>query len=140
MRGARYRYANSKYLQTKLKEQGIYYAHLKELAPTKEIRALQWQADREERTLKRERTGLSKAYVSAYRRDVLNLYKRKPETKFNAAALLARAKQVSRYPCDRPLTRIVLFCVEQHPDACHRSLAAEAWGSQQAAGIKHISG
>ena len=140
MRGARYRYANSKYLQTKLAQLDIAYAHLPELAPTKDMRRAQQAADKESRTAKRQRAVLSESFIRAYRRDVLNLYKRKPETKFNAAALLARAKQLSRYPCDRPLTRIVLFCVEQHPDACHRSLAAEAWGSQQAAGIKHISG
>ena len=138
LRGARYSYANSSALQAKLQEWGIYYAHLKELAPTKEIRALQWQADKTEKTPKRERKGLSEAYIKAYRRDILNLYKRKPEYKFNAVALLAKAKKLSQFPCDRPLKRSVLFCVEQHADACHRSLVAEALQGQLEADLRHI--
>ena len=138
LRGGRYSYANSLTLQARLKERGIYYAHLKELAPTKEIRASQWQADKAEKTLKRERTGLSAAYVKAYRREILNIYKRKPEKKFNAETALAKAKQLSQFPCDRPLGRIVLFCVEHHPEACHRSLVADALQSQLAADLRHI--
>ncbi len=138
MRGSKYKFANSNYLQAKLRELGIAYAHLPELAPSKEIRALQWLADKEEKTLKRERTGLSKAYVKAYKRDVLNIYKRKPEKKFDAEAVLAEANQVAEFGCDRPLRRIVLFCVEQHPDACHRSLVAAALQSQLRVDIRHI--
>ena len=35
-----YKFVNSTVLQQKLRQLGIYYAHLKELAPTREIRAL----------------------------------------------------------------------------------------------------
>ena len=52
MRGSKYSYVNSTVLQAKLRKLGIYYAHLKELSPTKKIRALQWQADKEDQTRK----------------------------------------------------------------------------------------
>jgi uncharacterized protein (DUF488 family) len=140
MRGSKYSYVNSTALQTKLKDLGIYYAHLIELAPSKDIRGVQQSADKEGRTAKRQRAVLSEAYIRAYRRDVLNLYKRKPESKFNAEVVLAKARQISQYPCDQPLNRIVLFCVEQQAEACHRSLVADAWGRQQNVRIAHISG
>ena len=140
LRGSKYRYANSSYLQARLNELGIYYAHLKELAPTTEIRALQWQADKDEKTLKRERTGLSKAYVKAYKRDILRVYKRKPESKLDFEEVLSTATVLADCLPERQLRKIALFCVEQSAAACHRSLVAEAWGSQQAVGIKHISG
>ena len=38
VRGSLYRYVNSNYLQAKLKELGINYTYIKELAPTSEIR------------------------------------------------------------------------------------------------------
>ena len=71
MRGSKYSYVKSTALQKKLKELGIYYAHLKELAPTREIRALQWQADKVENTTKRDRIGLSESYIRAYNKEIL---------------------------------------------------------------------
>lgn len=138
MRGARYSFANSKYLQTRLAQLDIAYAHLRELAPTKEIRLVQQAADKETRTAKRERVVLSESYIRAYRRDVLNVYKRKPETKFNADAILANAKQLAQLPADRTVKRFVLFCVEQQPEACHRLLVAEAMQSQLEANLRHL--
>ncbi len=125
MRGAKYKYANSSYLQAKLKELGIYYAHLKELAPTAEIRMLQWQADKKEQTRKRDRKGLSKSYISAYRVQILKSKKRKPENKLSTNDLLNHAKQLANYPANLPLHRVALFCVEQNHKACHRWLVAE---------------
>ena len=138
MRGARYSFANSKYLQSRLAQLDIAYVHLKALAPTKEIRLAQQTADQETRTAKRERVVLSESYIRAYKRDILNLYKRKPESQFNAEGLLAQAKGLAQLPPDRPLQRIVLFCVEQRPEACHRSLVAEAMQSQLKADLRHI--
>ena len=138
MRGSKYKFVNSNYLQARLRELGIAYAHLKELAPTKSMRGIQQAVDSENQTAKRQRARLSEAFIRAYRRDVLNIYKRKSDKKFNAEAVLANAKQVSEFACDRPLTRIVLFCVEQHPQACHRSLVAEALQGQLKVDIRHI--
>lgn len=138
MRGSTYNYANSSYLQAKLKELGIFYAHLKELAPTKEIRALQWRADKEVQTRKRDRTELSKEYVKAYRRDILKVYKRKNEKKIYPKEMLNSARERSQYPCNLPLNRIALFCVEQDPNACHRSLVAIDWKRWLGSKIEHL--
>jgi len=138
MRGSMYKYVNSSYLQAKLKELGIYYAHLKELAPTKEIRAEQQSADREDRIAKRERARLSKAFVKAYRRDILRVYKRKPESKLYAEALLSLARDLADCPPEIQLRNIALFCVERHPAACHRSLVAEEMRQQVGTEITHL--
>ena len=124
MRGSKYKYVNSSYLQNKLKELGIGYAHLKELAPTKEIRALQWQADIEENTNKRDRIGLSEGYTKEYRKQILNYPADVTKPKFLPTLLLQEAKQLAGYPTDKPLQRFVLFCVEANAEACHRSLVA----------------
>ncbi len=138
MRGSTYSYANSSYLQSKLKALGIYYAHLKELAPTKEIRALQQQADKEEKTRKRDRIGLSSAYVKAYKRDILKLYKRKPELKLEPQIVLKRARQLAGYPTEKPLHRYVFFCVEANAEACHRSLVAVRFRDKIGGKVKHL--
>ncbi len=125
MRGSRYKFVNSTYLQAKLKELGIGYAHLKELAPTQRIRSLQDQADQRQRLARRsDRQHLCREYVREYKRDVLRVYKRKPEYKFHADAVLARAQELASYPDGLEVARPVLFCVEGEPRACHRSLAA----------------
>ena len=138
MRGSRYKFVNSGYLQAKLKEMGIAYAHLKELAPSPEIRAAQSQADRQANVRKRQRQALSKPFIKAYRRDILKVYKRKPENKFKAKEAVDRAKRLAQYPSHRPLCHVALFCVEQHPQACHRSLVAEELKKQLGVKIKHI--
>ena len=139
MRGSKYKYANSNYLQRKLSELGIYYAHLKELAPTKEIRAKQQEADLRQKTMKRERIELSKEYVKAYRQDILKVYKRKKENRFYSNEMLNTARTRSQFPCNLPLHRIALFCVEQNPKACHRSLVANEWKRQHDIEIEHIT-
>ena len=140
MRGSKYKYVNSTYLQAQLKDLGIYYAHLKELAPTKEIRALQQRADALQKSSKRERTELSKAYIKTYRRDILKAYKRKPENRLFAAGILATARRLSTFPPAEPLRHALLFCVERHPQACHRSLVAADWKRQLGIKIEHLIG
>lgn len=139
MRGSRYSYVNSSALQTKLKELGIYYAHLKELAPTKEIRALQWQADKEEQTRKRERTSLSAAYVDAYKKQILKYDMRRADRILDPVNVLEAAKQLAGFPEDRPLQRYVLFCVEANAKACHRSLVAARFKDKMGGKVKHLS-
>ena len=138
LRGSRYSFANSASLQLKLRENGIAYAHLKGLAPTSEIRALQQVEDKKTRTAKRERTELSKAYIHAFKRDILRVYKRKPENKLDCDALLREAMAQADYPSDKPLRRIALFCVEAQPHACHRSLVAEEFRRRLDVETRHI--
>lgn len=138
MRGAKYKFVNSIYLKKKLKEMGIGYAHLKELAPTPRIRGLQEQADQKHLARRSDRQHLCEKYVQEYKRDVLRLYKRKPERKFYAAAALAQARELAGCPEGRVLARPALFCVEGEPLACHRSLAAAEMKRQLGVKVEHI--
>ena len=130
VRGARYKFVNSSYLQLKLKEMGIGYAHLKELAPPDEIRIEQKRADQQKGTKKRDRAGLSMGFAEAYRKQVLQSY--------DMQGLFSCARRRSEYPTDKCLRRPVLFCVEQRPQACHRFLVTEALARQVDAEIEHI--
>ena len=139
MRGAKYKFANSAYLQQKLEALGIGYAHLKELAPTKEIRELQWQADKEEQTRKRDRMALGAAFIEAYKKQILKYGKKKAELKLEPQDVLERAKQLAGFPENKPLRRYVLFCVEASAEACHRSLVASRFKDKMGGNVFHLS-
>jgi uncharacterized protein (DUF488 family) len=108
LRGSIYAFANSGYLQKRLAELGIRYLHMKELAPGKEVRSAQAQADKEQGVAKRRRVGLSDAFVRAYERAGL--------AEFDAENFLEQVGHSAKVVC--------LFCVEGQPEACHRSLVA----------------
>jgi uncharacterized protein (DUF488 family) len=106
VRGSEYAWANSKRLQAALGEADIGYSHLPELAPTTEMRQLQYEEDARRGEGKRSRTELAPAYVERYTEEVLDRVDLEPIVRFvgdNRAALL---------------------CVERDPEACHRSLIA----------------
>src|SRR5918995_887289 len=63
VRGSEYAWANAQRLQAALAEAGIGYSHLKELAPTTEMRQLQYREDERRGEGKRSRTVLAPAYV-----------------------------------------------------------------------------
>jgi uncharacterized protein (DUF488 family) len=107
VRGAKYAFVNSERLQTRLLQMGIIYRHIKELAPPPEIRRLQKQTDSEEKKLKRERAHLANAFVAEYKGQVLK--------HFNFTLFLNNLEKAGA-------KKIVFFCVEEHPEACHRSL------------------
>lgn len=138
MRGSTYKYANSSYLQAKLKDLGIYYAHLKELAPTKEIRALQQSADKEDKTRKRDRTELSDGYISAYKKEILKYGYSRMDRILEPHKVLEEAKQLAGYPTEEELKRYVLFCVEANAKACHRSLVAARFKDKMGGKVKHL--
>ncbi len=121
-RWSNYGFVNKTALIEKLNEIGIEYVHLKDLAPTDEIRALQHQADEKAKVRKRDRTELSKAYIGAYRRDILKNRKQKEEEKLRVLELLGTERKIAGYTSSLP-QRMVLFCVEGNAKACHRSLA-----------------
>ena len=106
MRGSLYRFVNSKYLQKKLFELNIKYYHLKELAPNREIRKQQNIADKINDTKKKERTLLNEEFIELYEQQVLSNF----DLSFFKNDLLLGEQN------------IVLFCVENHFAACHRSL------------------
>ena len=110
VRGRQYAFVNSNYLQKKLTEQGIEYLYEKRFAPTKEIREMQWIEDKEVRQTKKTRESLGHVFCCEYERLILD--------KESTDDLLITFK-------NKNATNIVLFCLESHPEACHRSLLAQ---------------
>lgn len=122
LRGSQYAYANSTRLQERLAEMGIRYMHLKDLAPTPAVRDRQKAADARSGVAKRERDRLGEAFVEAYRSEVLAPY----DLDAFFEALPADARTVA------------LFCVERAPEACHRSLLAEALVQERGLSVRHV--
>jgi uncharacterized protein (DUF488 family) len=121
VRGPEYAWANSKRLQAALGEAGIGYRHHPELAPTTELRQLQYAEDDRRGVGKRSRTELSAAYAERYVEEILN--------RADLDALVAEL------PKDGPAA---LFCVERDPEACHRSLIAERLHSEHGTAVEHL--
>src|SRR5215207_11374134 len=66
VRGPEYAWANSRRLQAALADAGIAYEHRPELAPTTELRELQYAEDARQGVGKRSRRTLAREYVSRY--------------------------------------------------------------------------
>ena len=113
VRGSKYAFVNSNRLQQRLIELDIKYAHFIDLAPTTEIRELQKEVDAQEGILKRDRTKLGKVFTIAYKDRVLS--------KFDFDAFLEKLDDVGA-------SNVVLFCVEEQPKACHRSIVSDKLG------------
>lgn len=109
VRGKEYSFVNSKKLQNKLSELNIQYIHIKELAPTKEIRNKQKQDDLDLNILKRDRNTLGNKFILEYNQNIIN--------KFDFNDLI-------KYFKENNFSNIVFFCVEEKAKACHRSLVA----------------
>lgn len=107
VRGSQYAFVNSNRLQEKLNELGIKYGHIIDLAPTQEIRNLQKEVDLQKGELKRERQKLGQVFTIEYKNKILS--------KFNFESFIDKLDQIGA-------KRVVLFCVEEHPEACHRSI------------------
>lgn len=114
VRGSEYAWANAGRLQEALAGAGISYTHLKELAPTTELREVQYREDDRRGEGKRSRTELAPEYVRRYTEEILDPLDLGPIVKWVGSSNAA------------------LLCVERDPDACHRSLIAERlrqdWG------------
>ena len=104
VRGSEYAWANSRRLQAALADAGIGYRHMKELAPTTEMRQLQYREDARRGEGKRSRTVLAPAYVDGYTEQILD--------RADLSPLVELAER--GHPA--------LLCVERDPEACHRSL------------------
>ncbi len=123
VRGPDYPFANSARLQQHLAELHIRYVHLKQLAPSEEIRALQNQADKQAKIAKRKRGELCAAFREAYQQSYLDT--------LNAAVFLQQVGEETQV--------IGLFCVEREPEACHRSLVAAWLARELGLQIEHIT-
>ncbi|WP_243704784.1 DUF488 domain-containing protein [Micromonospora sp. KC723] len=108
VRGPDYSWANSTRLQRALAVADIGYRHVKELAPTTELRELQYREDDRRGVGKRNRVTLAPEYAERYTSEILD--------RFDLAAIVAEL------PSD---SVTALLCVERDPEACHRSLVAE---------------
>jgi uncharacterized protein (DUF488 family) len=120
VRGSEYAWANAKRLQAAVAETGIGYSHLPELAPTTEMRQLQYEEDARRGEGKRSRTELAPEYVRRYTEEVLDRVDLAPIVRFvgnNRAALL---------------------CVERDPEACHRSLIAARLEQELGADVTNL--
>jgi uncharacterized protein (DUF488 family) len=121
VRGPEYAWANSARLQRALAEAGVGYRHLKELAPTTELRRLQYREDDRLGVGKRSRVALAPEYAERYTREILD--------PFDIATLAAELPDG---------TVSTLFCVERDPEACHRSLVAERLRAEHGLRLTHI--
>ena len=108
VRGSEYAWANAQRLQAALAEAGVEYRHHKELAPTTELRQLQYQEDDRLGVGKRSRVALAPEYVHRYTTEILDH--------------VDLGSIVEELPRD---AASALMCVERDPEACHRSLIAE---------------
>ncbi len=121
VRGPEYAWANAKRLQAALEEAGIAYEHHPELAPTTELRQLQYAEDDRRGVGKRSRTELAPAYVERYTSEILD----RADLASVAASLPTAGAGA-------------LFCVERDPDACHRSLVAERLATEYGMALEHL--
>jgi uncharacterized protein (DUF488 family) len=121
VRGSEYAWANAQRLQAALAEAGIAYSHHKELAPTTELRHVQYEEDARAGAGKRSRVELAPAYVERYAREILG--------QVDLAAL------VEELPADGASA---LMCVERDPEACHRSIVADRLSAEYGCAIIHL--
>ncbi len=108
VRGPEYAWANSLRIQAALDNAGIDYRHHKELAPTTELRHVQYDADARQGVGKRSRMALAPEYRERYLREILDR--------------VDLGELVHKLPAEGTAA---LMCVERDPEACHRSLIAE---------------
>src|SRR3954469_10902114 len=121
VRGSEYAWANARRLQAALAEAGIDYRHHKELAPTTELRQLQYREDERLGVGKRSRAELAAEYRRRYIAEILNRADLRPI--------------VEEMPADGASA---LFCVERDPEACHRSLVAERLAEHFGLAVFHL--
>lgn len=121
VRGPEYAWANSRRLQATLAHAGIAYEHHLELAPTTELRQLQYAEDHRQGVGKRSRRELAVEYTRRYTTEILD---------HAALAPIMLALPSSG--------TTVLLCVERDPEACHRSLIAQRLTELYGVTIKHL--
>jgi uncharacterized protein (DUF488 family) len=121
VRGREYAWANARRLQAALVDAGIAYAHRPELAPTTELRHLQYEEDARRGEGKRSRSVLAPAYVERYRREILD-----------AADLDAVVELMPEEAAT------ALLCVERDAQACHRSLVAQELADSYGLPVVHL--
>jgi len=120
VRGSEYAWANARRLQATLAEAGIGYSHLKELAPTTELRELQYREDDRLGEGKRSRTALAPEYARLYTEQILDSVDLGSIVKWIGGSFAT------------------LLCVERDPEACHRSLIAARLRDEWSFEVEHL--
>jgi uncharacterized protein (DUF488 family) len=123
VRGSEYAFVNSKRLQRSLTELNITYWHVLDLAPTTEIRKMQYEDDMKQGEKKRSRNQLGDVFSLAYKSMIMQ--------KFNFNIFVDKLAETGS-------NRMVLFCVEKKPEACHRSIVADELRKRYGFEIIHI--
>jgi len=121
VRGPEYAWANSQRLQAALAGAEIGYRHHPELAPTTELRQVQYREDDRHGVGKRSRSQLAPEYRERYLREILGQ--------------VDLAPIVEELPAD---AASALLCVERDPEACHRSLIAERLAGEFGLPLLHL--
>ncbi|MFD0361973.1 DUF488 family protein [Nocardia sp. GCM10030253] len=121
VRGPEYAWANSQRLQEALAQAGIAYEHHRELAPTTELRQLQYAEDDRQGVGKRSRRELAAEYTRRYTTEILDRADLAPIVTVLPSSGTA-----------------ALLCVERDPEACHRSLIAERLTERHHVTIEHL--
>jgi uncharacterized protein (DUF488 family) len=121
VRGSEYAWANAARLQAALAEAGVDYRHHRELAPTTELRRLQYREDERLGVGKRSRSELAPEYRDGYTREILDRVDLEPIVE----GLPTQAASA-------------LFCVEADPEACHRSLVADRMEAEHGVRVRHL--
>jgi uncharacterized protein (DUF488 family) len=121
VRGPEYAWANSRRLQAALASAGVAYEHHRELAPTTELRHLQYAEDDRQGVGKRARVELATGYVEGYVSQILD----RADLEDVVAALPSEGTGA-------------LLCVEADPEACHRSLIADRLAQRFGVTVAHL--
>jgi uncharacterized protein (DUF488 family) len=121
VRGAQYAWANAQRLIRSLTAAGIDYEHHLELAPTTELRHVQYAEDARQGVGKRSRAALAPEYAERYRTEILAPQDLQP--------------LVDHLPPDGTAA---LLCVERDPEACHRSIIAERLAAGYGLRVGHL--
>jgi len=121
VRGSEYAWANAGRLQAAMQRAGIDYRHHVELAPTTELRQVQYREDDRQGAGKRSRERLAPEYARRYTAEILDRADLRP--------------LVEELPAEGTAA---LFCVERDPEACHRSLIAERLAAEHGLAVAHL--
>jgi uncharacterized protein (DUF488 family) len=121
VRGPQYSWANSIRVQRALADAGVAYQHHPELAPTTELRHVQYAEDARQKVGKRSRVELAPEYRRRYTQEIL--------------ARVDLRLLVDQLPAEGASA---LFCVERDPEACHRSIIAERLQEQHGVLTSHL--
>ena len=121
VRGSDYSWANAKRLQAALADAGIAYEHHPELAPTTELRQLQYAEDDRQGVGKRSRAELAPQYRDRYIAEILE--------HADLEAVVVSLPEAGAG---------ALFCVERDPEACHRSLVADRLEAEHGVAVTHL--